>query len=62
MAYEYSYRVIKENVVTGERTGRAKIIIRYKPLDQNGLYAHLGKGFPGFWRILELVNKQPVVD
>lgn len=52
----YTYRVVRENVATGERGKRTKTIDRYEPLKIGGLYAHLGKGFPGFQRILELVS------
>lgn len=58
----YTYRIIKENVITGERAKRSKTIRRYEPLTLGGLYCHLGHGFPGFYRILELVAAEPLDD
>lgn len=58
----YTYRIIKEDVVTGERAKRSRKISRYKPLDIGGLYCHLGNGYPGFYRVLELVATEPLDD
>lgn len=52
----YTYKVIRENVVTGERAKRSRTIERYEPLTVGGLYVHLGSGYPGARRILELVS------
>lgn len=56
MEYLYTYRIIRENVATGVRGKRSKIISRYEPLKVGGLYCHLGAGCPGFQRILELID------
>lgn len=55
----YTYRVIRENAVTGQRAKRSRTITRFKPLQVGGLYCHLGSGYPGFQRILELVSAEP---
>lgn len=52
----YTYRVIREDVLTGERAKRSRTIERYKPLTIGGLYMHLGSGYPGAQRVLELVR------
>ena len=52
----YIYRVARENVVTGERAKRSRTIERYEPLKVCGLYMHLGYGYPGAQRVLELVR------
>lgn len=54
----YTYRVIRENVVTGERAKRSRTIARYKPLTVGGLYMHLGSGYPGAQRVLELIKEE----
>lgn len=50
----YTYKIVKENYVTGERGKRARTITRKAPLTVDGLYCHLGSGLKGFWRVLEL--------
>lgn len=52
----YTYRIVKEDYATGERSKRTRIIDRYKPLEVGGLYMHLGKGYPGAYRVLKLVK------
>ncbi len=52
----YIYRVARENVVTGERAKRSRTIERYDQLKVGGLYVHLGSGYPGEQRVLELVR------
>ena len=52
----YIYRVARENVVTGERAKRSRTIERYDQLTVGGLYMHLGSGYPGAQRVLELVK------
>ena len=52
----YTYKVIRENVVTGERAKRSRTIERYEPLTVGGLYMQLGYGYPGAQRALELVR------
>ena len=51
----YIYRVARENLATGERK-RSRTIERYDPLKVGGLYMHLGSGYPGAQRVLELVR------
>lgn len=51
----YVYKVIRENVVTGQKGKRSKIYFCFdKPLKVGGIYCGLGSGFPGFQRVLEL--------
>lgn len=54
----YIYRVARENLTTGERAKRSRMIERYKPLTVGGLYMHLGSGYPGARRVLELVKEE----
>lgn len=58
MATIYVYKVIRENAVTGQRGKRAKKFFTFEPLNVGGLYCHLGSGFPGFQRVLELVSEE----
>lgn len=58
----YVYRVIREDLTTGQRGKRAK---RYSSPTPNlvvgGLYMHLGVGYPGAQRVLDMkVEKQPL--
>ena len=52
----YIYRIARENLVTGELAKRSRTIERYDPLKVGGLYMHLGSGYPGAQRVLELVR------
>ena len=54
----YTYKVIRENVVTGERAKRSRTIERYKPLTVGGLYMHLGSGYPRAQRVLKLIREE----
>ena len=58
----YTYKIVKENIVNGERGKRTRIITRCEPLKINGLYCHLGDGLKGFYRVLELVGTEPLED
>ena len=59
----YTYRVIKEDYNTGQQGTRCRVITRNRPLTVGGLYFHLGKGFRGCWRVLELIETvSEVVD
>ena len=62
MASMYTYKVIRENAVNGQQGKRAKLYYGYEPLTVGGLYVHLGAGFPGFQRVLELVSKEEIPD
>lgn len=54
----YVYTLVKEDFHTGERAKRVKKNIRFSPdLEIGGLYAHLGSGYPGFYRVLSLEVK-----
>lgn len=50
----YIYKVARENAFTGERAKKSRMIERYDQLKVGGLYMHLGSGYPGAQRILEL--------
>lgn len=52
----YIYKVIRENAFTGERAKRSRTIERYDQLKVGGLYVHLGSGYHGAQRVLELVR------
>lgn len=62
MKYLYTYKVVKENVETGQQAKRTKLCIRYNQLSVGSLYMHLGAGFPGAQRVLELVSKEEITD
>lgn len=50
----YVYRVIREDQ-NGVRGKRPKKLTRYRPdLKVGGLYTHLGRGFPGMHRVLDM--------
>lgn len=55
----YVYRVIREDIITGQRGKRAKRYISYEPnLTIGGLYLHIGNGFPGAQRVLDMKVKE----
>lgn len=55
----YVYRVIHEDVITGQRGKRAKKYSSYKPeLTVGGLYFHLGIGYPGAQRVLDMKTEE----
>lgn len=55
MDKEYVYTIIKEDFKTGERAKRTKKYYSFTPkLNVGGLYVHLGKGFPGCYRVLSV--------
>ena len=58
MEIEYIYTLVKEDLATGERAQRKKSYYSFKPeLKVNELYSHLGKGFPGYYRVLSVKEK-----
>ena len=56
----YVYKIIKENIVTGQQIGKPVTLEMGKSLTVGGLYAHLSRAGKGFWRVLELVSKLDV--
>lgn len=61
-SYEYHYKIIRENIVTGEQSGRCKVIVRYIPLKVGGIYSHLRHDLKGFWRVLEMVKQVAIEE
>lgn len=59
----YVYRVVREHM-DGSRGKRTKKLYRweYEPLNVGGLYLHLGRGFPGMQRVLELIETKEWPD
>lgn len=54
----YQYKVVREDG-HGNRGKRAKTYYSFEDnLKVGGLYLHLGKGFPGFQRVLSLTVKE----
>lgn len=52
---EYVYTLIKEDFYTGEQAKRTRKYYSFKPkLEVGGLYIHLGKGYPGCYRVLSM--------
>ena len=54
----YKYKIIKEDFYTGICAKRTRTICRNRPLEVGGLYSHLGKGYPGTYRVLELIEEE----
>lgn len=55
----YIYKVIRENLTTGKQGKRFKKYITFQPkLKVGGLYLHLGSGYPGAQRVLEMEEKE----
>lgn len=54
----YTYWVVKEDCLTGQRAKRKRRIVRDRPLEIGGLYMHLGTGFAGSYRVLELIESK----
>ena len=54
----YTYKIIKEDFYTGICAKRTRTICRNRPLEVGGLYSHLGKGYPGTYRALELIEEE----
>ena len=54
---EYIYSVARE-YPDGSQGKRVKKLHRYKPLAVGGLYAHLGNGYPGMQRVLDVEIKK----
>lgn len=54
----YNYWIVNEDFHTGKRGARKRRIARNRPLRVGGLYAHLGKGCPGCYRVLELIEEE----
>lgn len=53
MDKEYIYTVVREDFRTGERAKRTRRYCSFTPsLEIGGLYVHLGKGYPGYQRVL----------
>lgn len=55
----YIYKVVRE-YPDGSRGRRAKKIYRFEHeiLQVGGLYVHLGSGYPGMQRVLEVTTKE----
>lgn len=58
MATEYIYKVVREDLKTGVQGKRPKRLYTFKPLQIGGLYAHLGRGYPGYQRVLSVETKE----
>ena len=58
----YVYTLVKENFRTGERSKRRRKYYSFsKRLEVGGLYVHLGKGYPGCYRVLSVeLDHDPV--
>ena len=56
----YTYKIIKEDFHTGVRGKRTRTITKNRPLEVGGLYAQLGNGYPGCYRILELIEEEVI--
>lgn len=58
MEKEYVYTVVREDFKTGERAKRTRKYYSFTPrLEVGGLYVHLGKGYPGCQRVLDVEER-----
>ena len=64
MGKEYIYTVVREDFKTGERAKRTRKYYSFTPkLKVGGLYMHLGKGYPGCQRVLDVEERPyPAAD
>lgn len=53
----YICTVVRENLITGERAKRTRKYYSSTPLIVGGLYARLGKGYPGPQRVLDVEER-----
>ena len=53
----YIYKVIRESL-DGKQGKRTRLYYTSDPLRVGGLYPHLGEGFPGIYRVLELKSSE----
>lgn len=59
----YICTVVREDFRTGERAKRTRKYYSFTPLTVGGLYVHLGKGYPGCQRVLDVKEcLDPVCD
>lgn len=59
----YISTVVREDFGTGERTKRTRKYYSSTPLTVGGLYVHLGKGYPGYQRVLSVEERtDPAYD
>lgn len=55
----YVFKVIREELITGQCGKRAKRYSSYaQGLTVGGLYIHLGSGFPGAQRVLDMQTEE----
>lgn len=58
----YVYTVVKEDWKTGEQGKRTKKYYSNQPkLNIGGLYMHLGRGFPGCYRVLSVREEHDLI-
>lgn len=53
----YICTVVREDFRTGERAKRTRKYYSSTPLTVGGLYVHLGKGYPGCQRVLDVEER-----
>lgn len=53
----YTYWIVNEDFCTGKQGSHRRRIARDRPLKVGGLYAHLGRGCLGCYRVLELIEE-----
>lgn len=59
----YICTVVREDFRTGGRAKRTRKYYSSTPLTVGGLYTHLGKGYPGCQRVLDVEERpDPVYD
>lgn len=62
MQIEYIYTVVREDFFTGERAKRTRKYYSFRPdLNVGSLYTHLGKGFPGCQRVLDVLEHSVLI-
>lgn len=55
---EYVYTLVREDIRTGEQAKRNRKYYSFTPcFEVGGLYSQLGKGYPGYQRVLSVEKK-----
>lgn len=54
----YTYWIVNEDFYTGKQGDQKRRISRKRPLRVGCLYAHLGKGCLGRYRVLRLIEEE----
>lgn len=59
----YTYKIVREDLMTGEQGKRIRSVATYSPLTIDGLYINLevlSGNYPGCYRVLELIKEEEI--